>query len=123
MMKGTLARCVPLVSRILLAQVFLVAGINKLLHPAKTTALIASHGIPFPVFGCYASAALEVGGALALVLGVRTRWAAIVLAGWAVVVTTVFHWDFTKEINAHLFRNDLAIAGGLLLTAYFGSDR
>lgn len=122
-MKGTMTRFVPVVGRILLGQVFFVAGINKLLHPAKTIALITNHGIPFPGFGCYAAAALEIGGALALVLGVRTRWAALVLAGWAVVVTTIFHWDFTKEINAHLFRNDLAIAGGLLLTAYFVADR
>lgn len=122
-MKGMMTRFVPVVGRILLGQVFFVAGINKLLHPAKTIALIASHGIPFPGFGCYAAAVLEIGGALALVLGVRTRWAALALAGWAVVVTTIFHWDFTKEINAHLFRNDLAIAGGLLLTAYFVADR
>lgn len=122
-MEGTLTRFVPVVGRILLGQVFFVAGINKLVHPAKTSALIASHGIPLPGFCCYAAAALEIGGSLALVLGVRTRSSALVLAGWVVVVTSIFHWDFAKEINAHLFRNDLAIAGGLLLTAYFGSDR
>jgi putative oxidoreductase len=121
-MKGTLSRLTPLVGRILLGQVFLVAGINKLIHPAKTMALIASRGIPFPGFGCYISAALEIGGSLALVLGVRTRWAALVLAGWVVVVTSIFHWNFANGINAQLFRNDLAIVGGLLLAAYFSSE-
>jgi hypothetical protein len=39
------------------------------------------------------------------------------------LVTTIFHWDFAKEMNVHFFRKDLAIAGGLLLAAYSYSDR
>lgn len=121
-MKGILTRVVPLAARILMAQVFFLSGINKLIHSAKTIELIARHGIPFPGFCCFAAAALEIGGSLALVLGVRIRWSALVLAGFVVLVTTIFHWDFTKEINVQLFRKDLAIAGGLLLAAYFASD-
>ena len=122
-MKKTLARFVPLAGRILIAQIFALAAINKLANPARTVALIAGHGIPFPVFCCYAAAAIELGGSVALVLGVRVRWAALVLAGFVVLVTTIFHWDFAKDMNVHLFRKDLAIAGGLLLAAYFDSDR
>lgn len=122
-MRGTLTRLVPLVGRILIGQVFFLAGINKLIHPAKTIALIASHGIPFPGFCCFAAAAVEIGGSLALVLGIRLRWTALILAGFVVLVTTIFHWDFAKEMNVHYFRKDLAIAGGLLLAAYFDSDR
>jgi putative oxidoreductase len=121
-MKGALTRLVPLVGRILIGQVFFLAGINKLIHPAKTIALIASHGIPFPGFCCFAAAAVEIGGSLALALGVRIRWTALVLATFVIVVTSIFHWDFAKDINVHLFRKDLAIAGGLLLAAYLGSD-
>jgi putative oxidoreductase len=65
-MKGTLTRIVPLVGRILIGQVFFLAGINKLAHPATTIALIASHGVPFPVFCCFAAAGVEIGGSLAL---------------------------------------------------------
>ena len=122
-MKKTLARFVPLMGRILIAQIFVLAAINKLTYPARTIALIASHGIPFPGFCCYAAAAIELGGSLALVLRVRIRWTALVLAGFVALVTTIFHWDFAKDMNVHLFRKDLAIAGGLLLAAYFDSDR
>ena len=54
---------------------------------------------------------MEIGGSLALVLGVRLRWTAFILAGFIVLVTTIFHWDFAKEMNVHFFRKDLAIAG------------
>ena len=121
-MKGTLARIVPLAGRILIGQVFFLAGVNKLAHPAATIALIASHEIPFPGFCCFAAAAVEIVGSLLLVLGLKIRWTALVLAGFVVLVTLIFHWDFTKQINAHLLRKDLAIAGGLLLAAYFSSD-
>lgn len=35
-MKGTLARLVPLTGRVLMGQIFFLAGINKLTYPAKT---------------------------------------------------------------------------------------
>lgn len=121
-MKRALTHFSGLAGRILIGQVFFLAGINKLTHPAKTIELIASHGIPFPRFSCFAAAALEIAGSLALVLGIKIRWSALALAGFVIIVTSIFHLDFTKEINAHLFRKDLAIAGGLLLAAYCQLD-
>jgi putative oxidoreductase len=106
-----------LFGRILLSQVFFLAGINKLMDPARTIKLIASHGIPLPTFCCFAAAALEILGSVAFVLGKKARWVALALAAFVFVVTSIFHWDFSKEINIHLFRKDLAIAGGLLLAA------
>ena len=121
-MKTALTSITGLTGRILIGQVFFLAGINKLTHNAKTIELIASHGIPFPRFCCFAAAALEIGGSLALVLGMRIRWSALALAGFVIMATSIFHWDFTKEINVHLFRKDLAISGGLLLAAYCYRD-
>jgi len=103
--------------RILLGQVFFLAGINKLVDTARTIKLIASHGIPLPTFCCFAAAALEILGSLAFVFGIKIRWVALTLAAFVIVVTSIFHLDFTKDINIHLFRKDLAIAGGLLLAA------
>ena len=122
-MNRALTRFAPLLGRVLIGQVFFLSGVNKLLDPARTIALIASHGVPFPAFCCFAAAAVEIGGSLALILGIKIRWSALVLAAFVVVVTTIFHWNFAIGMNAQLFRKDVAIAGGLLLAAYFGSDR
>jgi putative oxidoreductase len=113
----TTNRVINFVGRVLLAQVFFLAGVNKVLNPAKTIVLIASHGLPFPRLCCFAAAALEIAGSLAFVLGIKIRWSALALAAFALVATAIFHWDFANPINAHLFRKDVAIAGGLLLTA------
>jgi len=115
------ATIVTLLGRILLGQVFFLAGINKLIDPARTIKLIESHGIPFPTFCCFAAAALELVGSLALVLDIKSRWIALALAAFVIVATSIFHWDFSKDINVHFFRKDLAITGGLLLAAHFYS--
>jgi putative oxidoreductase len=108
--------------RMLLGQVFLLAGVSKLMDPTRTINLIAGRGIPLPTFCCFAAAALEILGSLALVLGIKIRWIALILAAFVIMVTSIFHWDFSKEINIHLFRKDLAIAGGLLLAAQFHTN-
>lgn len=118
-MKGTLARLAPLVGRILLAQIFFLSGINKLIHSPKTIQLIADHHIPFPTFCCFAAAAVELSGSLALLFKVKIRWSALVLAGFVLLVTTIFHWDFSKDLNVQIFRKDIAIVGGLVLAAWF----
>lgn len=106
-----------------MAQIFLLASINKLTNPPRTIALIANHGVPFPVFCCYAAATIELLGSLALIAGFRLRCAAGMLAGFVVLVTTIFHWDFSKDMNVHMFQKDIAIAGGLILLAYFAPRR
>ena len=120
--QGISALIIAVLGRILLGQVFFLAGINKLIDPARTIKLIASHGILFPTFCCFAAAALEILGSLALVLGIKIQWVALALAAFVIVVTSIFHWDFAKDINIHLFRKDLAIAGGLLLASRFHSS-
>jgi uncharacterized membrane protein YphA (DoxX/SURF4 family) len=77
---------VALLGRILLGQIFFLAGINKLIDPAKTIKLIASHGIPFATFCCFAAAALEIVGSVAFVVGLKIRWSALVLAITAVQI-------------------------------------
>ena len=122
-MKKALTYLFPLVARILIAQIFLLAAINKLSNPAKTAALIASKGIPFPLFCCFAAAAVEVVGSVCLIFGVKIRWIAPMLAVFVIVVTSIFHWDFSKDVNVHYFRKDIAIAGGLLLAAWYDAAR
>jgi putative oxidoreductase len=118
-MKSKVTYFSALVARLLIAQVFLFAAFNKLSNPAKTAGLIASKGIPFPLFCCFVAAGIELIGSLALVAGFKIRWTAIVLAIFVLVVTSIFHWDFTKDVNVHYFRKDIAIAGGLLLAACY----
>jgi putative oxidoreductase len=63
----------------------------------------------------------EILGTL-LILGLKTRYAAAALALFTVVVNGIFHTDFLGAQQV-LFLKDMAIAGGLLYIATYGSEK
>ena len=54
-------------------------------------------------------------GALAIVLGWKTRLAAFLLAGYALLTAVIFHRHFADQIELVLLLKDVSIAVGLLL--------
>ncbi len=108
------------IGRILLAAIFLASGIHKLLTPTETQAYIAAAGLP-PVPAFWTAAAVEVIGGTFLLLGVATRFAALVLAAFTIAAAAFFHANFTDPNQFNHFMKNLAIAGGLLQVTAFGS--
>lgn len=115
-----------LVGRILLALMFLLAGISKFGGLEGTAGYIASAGLPLPKLLAIATAALEVVGALMLIVGWQARWAALALAAFTLLATVLFHnyWampaaqQFTQQL---MFMKNLAVSGGLLVVFAFGA--
>jgi len=64
---------------------------------------------------------LEIGGALALILGWQVRWAAAALATFSVVAAAIFHADLGDQMQMLLFTKNIALAGGLLVLAASGA--
>ena len=109
-----------LAGRFLIAVIFLLSGIDKFTHYARTLGYIKSAGLPFPEFLVVASAVLETVAALAIIAGWKTRWAAVALLLWMIPVTLVFHNPGGgMEQMAHFMKN-VAIEGGLLMLFAFG---
>jgi putative oxidoreductase len=109
--------------RALIASIFLLSGMSKLTDPAGTLAYIESVGLPFPHLAYLGAIAVEILGALALVLGYRTRLVALVIAAFSIVTAVFFHaaWADPNQF-IHFFKN-VAIAGGLLQVAVIGGGR
>lgn len=106
----------PLVGRILIALLFVFSGWHKLAAPGRTAASLAAVHIPFATAAAVAAGALEVLGAVALVLGLRTRATALVLFLFVLAATWLFHWPGEM---VQVMKN-LAIMGGLLFIAGHG---
>lgn len=109
----------PLVGRILMGLLFLIAGIGKFMDLTGTSGYIASVGLPYPLILASVAAIIEVGAGAMLVLGFKTRYAAGVLAVFALVVNVIFH-SMTGPQQV-VFLKDLAITGGLLYVMAYGS--
>ena len=61
-----------------------------------------------------------------LILGLKTRWAAIALAAFTLAATYLFHafWampEAQKAMQSLMFQKNLAIVGGLLALAVAGA--
>src|ERR1700704_1423199 len=106
---------VALAGRFLLALIFLLSGIDKVVHYAGTLWYMTKAGLPFPQVLLIVSIIVEIGAALAIIAGWKTRWAAAALVLWMIPVTLVFHNPAGgQEQMAHFMKNP-AIMGGLLL--------
>lgn len=120
---STNADMVALTGRVLLAAIFVLSGLAKFADLAGTAAYVASAGLPAPTVAALGAALLETVGGIALIIGFRTRLAAIALAVFTVVAAAFFHADLGDQNQfIHFFKN-VAMAGGLLQVAAFGPGR
>ncbi|MEJ1163618.1 DoxX family protein [Variovorax sp. CCNWLW186] len=115
------ASVAPFIGRLLMAAIFLISGAGKLMAPAGTIGYIASVGIPLPELAYAGALAMELGGALLLVAGYRTRWVAAALALFSVVSAVIFHSALGDQNQLFHFLKNLALAGGLLQVVAFGA--
>jgi putative oxidoreductase len=120
---------VPLLARIYLAALFLVSGIQKAMAFAGTAAYFGKIGLPAPEAMAAIAVVVEIGGALLIILGFKTRLAAWGLAIWVVIAMFVGHrfWQFSDpaQFNAQMiqFLKNLAILGGFMMLAVAGPGR
>jgi putative oxidoreductase len=125
-MFNALQNPLSLAGRLLLALLFLPAGISKIGGFAGTAGYIASKGLPMPELGAVIAIVVEVLGSLALIAGFGTRVAALVLAVFTLVATVFFHayWAVPAEmqmVQQLMFFKNIAVVGGLLVLAAFGA--
>lgn len=112
---------IPAIGRVLMAAIFVMSGIGKLLAPAATIGYIASSGLPFATVGLAVAIAVELGGGLLLALGIQTRLVAAGLAAFSIVTALAFHHAIGDQNQMiHLLKN-IAMAGGLLQVVAFGA--
>lgn len=107
-----------LVGRIGLALIFIVAGYGKIGGYDGTAGYMESMGVPGALLPLVILT--ELGGGIAILVGLFTRPVAFALAGFCVISAFVFHTagDQTQQI---LFMKNIAIAGGFLVLAAHGA--
>lgn len=110
-----------LVARLLLAWIFIGAGLSKTgAGYAGTVGYMESVGLPGALLPLVI--ALEIGGGIALVLGFQARLAALALAVFSIVSAFIFH-NAPDPMQQIMFMKNLAMAGGLLAITVFGAGR
>ena len=103
------------VGRVLIAQVFIIAGLSKIPNYADTWSFMVSTGVPGGLLPMVIL--LEVIGGLALLCGIQTRFIAVVLAMFSLITAFVFHNNFADQLQLMMFIKNIAISGGLIMLA------
>ena len=107
------------IGRILLALMFVVAGLNKISGYSGMQGYMESMGVPGALLPLVI--ALEVLGGVVLMLGWHTRLTAFLLAGFTILATLIFHSNLGDQTQMLFFMKNLSIAGGLLLVGSHGA--
>ena len=110
-----------LLGRILLCLLFVLGGWGKLMAPAATQAMLASHNLPLVHAGWLLAVVVELGGGLAILLGIFARPVGLVLAIWCVATALIAHTNFADRMQEINFFKNMGLTGGFLYVAAFGA--
>jgi putative oxidoreductase len=125
-----------LVGRILLALIFVLSGLTKVMNLSGTAGFMMHTGIPGSLVhpALYLSIVVELGGGLLVMAGLQARFAAVIIFLWLIPVTLLVHVaGYSHAAQQHqamaaltqqiMFLKNISIMGGLLLLASSGPGR
>lgn len=116
-----------LLSRLLLAALFVPSGFHTLSDIAGSASYFGSLGLPLPTLAAWGTGLFELIAGLAILLGLQTRIAALLLTIFCIAAGFIGHYgqgggDPTLIfLHSQMLMKDIAIAGGFLALAMAGA--
>lgn len=120
------ANAALLAARLLLAFLFLASGLSALGDMAAAAAYFSSLGFPAPALAAWAICLFEIAAGVLVVLGFRTRAAALLLAAFSIAAGFFGHYGQgggdpeLAFMHGQALMKDVAVAGGMLALAIAG---
>ncbi len=108
-----------LAGRVMIALIFVLAGLSKLSAIEGTQGYMEAMGVPGILI--YPTILFEVVAGLAIIAGFQTRLVALALAGFTLLLALIFHNQLGDQTQFILFIKNVAIAGGFLFLARYGA--
>ena len=108
-----------LLARILIFSWFFPAGLGKVTHYAATATYMDANGVPSWLLPLVI--ATEIGCAVFLLFGWKTRLFAFLLAGYTLLAVLLFHLHPTSDTGSIIQMAELVDAGGFLVLFAHGA--
>ena len=119
MNRDSLAAALSLVGRVLLVAIFLPEAWVKIRGYDSVVAYMEEFDVPGALLPLVI--AVEIVAPILIIVGWQTRWAALALAGFALLTAAFFHADFADVNQQHHFWKNVAMAGGFIVLAANGA--
>ena len=107
--------------RVFLSALFLIEGVGKISMQEDVIMYMEDYGVPEILF--VPATILEILFPLLLIVGYKTKWAALVMALFTFTVAIIFHTDFSEGMQMIFFLKDMAIAGGFMIIIAYGPGK
>jgi len=109
---------VLLISRLLLAWIFLHEGAFLVANFGSASASMAKVGVP--PYLLVATIVLQLVAGASIAAGLHARWGALALGLFCLATAVLFHTNFANRNELLHFEKDLAIAGGMFVLMVHG---
>ena len=109
------------ISRSLIALLFVVAGVQKLMGFDMTAGYVGSLGIPAPMLATLIVIIIEVPVAIAFAWGYKIRETGYALIAFTALATLIAHRDIFGADMVMVLKN-IAIIGGIMLAIRCGKN-
>ena len=110
-----------LIGRIFISLIFLTAGVGKIFSYEETIGYMESFGVPGYLL--IPAIIIEILFPVLVIIGYKTKLAAIILALFTISLAIIFHTDFSNQMQLMSFLKNFAIAGGFLIIFARGAGK
>ena len=112
---------VEILGRILLSAIFLINGIGKIFNYEGTIQYMKNFDVPGYLI--IPAITVEILFPILLIIGYYTKFSALVLSLFTLVLAVIFHTDFSNQMQLMSFLKNIAIAGGFLIIFVYGPGK
>ena len=107
--------------RVFLSTLFLFEAVRKFFYQIETIDYMENFGIPEFLF--FPSLLFELIVPIFLIIGFKTRIAALAMCLFTLTVSVIFHSDFSNNMQVIAFLKNLSISGGFLIIASYEAKK
>ena len=107
--------------RVFLSTLFLFEAVRKFFYQIETIDYMENFGVPEFLF--YPSLLFELIVPIFLIIGFKTRIAALAMCLFTLTVSVIFHSDFSNNMQVIAFLKNLSISGGFLIIASYEAKK
>lgn len=115
----TMKRFLPVVSRVLMMLIFLIFGLDKIGNIPGTQGYMKMMGLNGTLI--YPTILFEIGAAVAIMIGYKTRLFAGLCAAFCIVSAIIFHAQLEDQMQFIMFMKNISMAGGFLVLMQHGA--
>ena len=112
---------VEALGRVFLSTLFVFESVRKYFYQFETIEYMENFGVPEFLF--YPSLIFELIIPILLIIGFKTRIAAASMFIFTLLVSIIFHSDFTNNMQIMAFLKNLSISGGFLIIASYEAKK